>query len=125
MVQLLVGFHLLIIALTALLIIIYFIGSVREAPLAQHPWMWRSTLLAHLLLLLSGIGLCLATSTYPFTSAHWLTEKLLGIVIYLFLIWFALKLGRNLALRWFAFVGALGWGYFLIELTILKTPRFM
>ncbi|MNE84484.1 hypothetical protein D3C80_1813970 [compost metagenome] len=57
----------------------------------------------------------------PFNNATpWLSEKLTAILVVAFLGLMALRLARSNAIRWFAFLGVLGWVYFIAKLAVQK-----
>ncbi|MDY6942767.1 MAG: SirB2 family protein [Pseudomonadota bacterium] len=58
------------------------------------------------ILLVSAIGLLFQIGQYPFVN-HWLTAKVLGLVVYIVLGTIALKRGKTLTVRLAAFAGAL------------------
>jgi len=77
-------------------------------------------------LFLSGVYLIVLTHFIPFTpAAPWLTQKLMCVVVYIVLGFFALKLGKNKWLRIFAFLGALGWLAMAGKIAVTKMPIFM
>ena len=52
----------------------------------------------------------------------WLAEKLTSILVVAFLAMMALRLARSNGIRWFAFLGALGWIFFIAKLAVQSRP---
>ncbi|KYN79995.1 hypothetical protein ATY37_09140 [Vibrio cidicii] len=118
-------FHLLTIAISALLLSVRYALMMMDSPKLQHPFLKRFPHINDSLLLLSGIGLIVVTGFIPFTPANmWLTEKISCVLAYIALGLFALKLGKNKLLRTFSFFGALGWLAMAGKLAVAKTPLF-
>jgi uncharacterized membrane protein SirB2 len=112
--------HLLLVALSLSLLVLRFILSLKGSALLQRKFLKIAPHVVDTLLLLSAVGLMITINQYPFVTP-WLTEKFIGILAYIALGVMALK-GRTLALRVFAFVGALGWLVLVVKVAITKTP---
>ncbi|MCR3985671.1 SirB2 family protein [Aeromonas caviae] len=73
------------------------------------------------LVVLSGVLLCMVLGLNPLNNAiPWLAEKLTSILVVAFLAMMALRLARSNGIRWFAFLGALGWIFFIAKLAVQK-----
>lgn len=73
------------------------------------------------LVVLSGVLLCMVLDLNPLNNGTpWLSEKLTSVLVVAFLAMMALRLARSNAIRWFAFLGALGWIFFIAKLAVLK-----
>ncbi|ASU22811.1 hypothetical protein CCZ37_09450 [Vibrio qinghaiensis] len=119
-------FHLLTIAISALLLSVRYALMMMDSKWLQHPFLKRFPHINDSLLLLSGIALIVMSGFIPFTpAAPWLTEKLTCVMAYIALGFFALKLGRSKLLRTFAFFGALGWLAMAGKIAIVKTTMFL
>ena len=71
--------------------------------------------------MLSGILLCVVLGLNPLNNGiPWLSEKLTGILVLVFLAAMALRLAKSNLVRWCSFLGALGWIYFIAKLAVLK-----
>ena len=113
--------HLTTIAISVTLLVLRFIGSMLHASVMQKRWVKIVPHINDTILLLTGVGLIAVTGFYPFTPhSAWLTEKLLGVVIYILLGFVALREGKNKAIRTFALLGALGWIWLIAQMT--KVP---
>ncbi|HDZ8881794.1 SirB2 family protein [Aeromonas dhakensis] len=113
--------HLLLIGLAVLMFILRFYwlqtGSSRAASartLKVSGWL-------NGLVVLSGVLLCMVLDLNPLNNATpWLSEKLTAILVVAFLAMMALRLARSNGIRWFAFLGALGWVFFIAKLAVYK-----
>ncbi|MGL5758764.1 SirB2 family protein [Plesiomonas sp.] len=115
--------HMTTLAISVSLLVLRFIWSFCGAQIMQQRWVKIVPHINDTVLLLSGAGLMVVTGFYPFTPhTVWMTEKLLGVVIYILLGFVALKEGKNKVIRLFALLGALGWIWLIAQLAITKTP---
>ncbi|CAB5686515.1 SirB2 family protein [Aeromonas dhakensis] len=113
--------HLLLIGLAVLMFMLRFYwlqtGSSRAASartLKMSGWL-------NGLVVLSGVLLCMVLDLNPLNNATpWLSEKLTAILVVAFLAMMALRLARSNGIRWFAFLGALGWLFFIAKLAVYK-----
>lgn len=113
--------HLLLIGLAVLMFMLRFYwlqtGSSRAASartLKMSGWL-------NGLVVLSGVLLCMVLELNPLNNATpWLSEKLTAILVVAFLAMMALRLARSNGIRWFAFLGALGWLFFIAKLAVYK-----
>ncbi|EHK5437276.1 SirB2 family protein [Aeromonas hydrophila] len=113
--------HLLLIGLAVLMFMLRFYwlhtGSSRAASartLRLSGWL-------NGLVVLSGVLLCMVLDLDPLNNATpWLSEKLTAILVVAFLAMMALRLARSNGIRWFAFLGALGWVFFIAKLAVYK-----
>ncbi|BCO12765.1 SirB2 family protein [Aeromonas hydrophila] len=113
--------HLLLIGLAVLMFMLRFYwlqtGSTRAASartLRLSGWL-------NGLVVLSGVLLCMVLDLNPLNNATpWLSEKLTAILVVAFLAMMALRLARSNGIRWFAFLGALGWVFFIAKLAVYK-----
>lgn len=73
------------------------------------------------LVVLSGVLLCMVLDLNPLNNGiPWLSEKLSAVLAVAFLGMMALRLARSNSIRWFAFLGALGWIFFIAKLAVQK-----
>lgn len=72
-------------------------------------------------LLLSGIGLALALAANPLVH-HWLTAKIVALVVYIVLGMMALRRGRTLLVRSVAFLAAIAVFGYIYAVAITKHP---
>ncbi|OOZ36196.1 SirB2 family protein [Solemya velesiana gill symbiont] len=71
---------------------------INNSRLAKKRWVRNISVFNDTLLLIAGITLAILISQYPF-QAHWLTAKLAGLLVYIFLGSIALTYGRYKSLR--------------------------
>ncbi|MBP0602301.1 SirB2 family protein [Aeromonas sanarellii] len=112
--------HLALIAGAVLMFILRFYGSQTGSALAGARTLRVSGWLNGLVVL-SGVLLCMVLDLNPLNNAiPWLSEKLAAVLVVMFLALMALRLARSNGIRWFAFLGALGWIFFIAKLAVQK-----
>lgn len=111
--------HLTAIAVSVILFILRFYWLNRDADKLQKKWVKVLPHIIDTVLLLSAITLCIIIQQYPFVNG-WLTDKVLGLVLYIVLGLVALKLGKTMPIRWLAFVGALAVIAYMGKVAVLK-----
>lgn len=117
-------FHLLTVAITAMMFVLRFYWFQARSPMLQRRWVRIVPHLNDTLLLLSGALLVAVTHFYPFTpQGNWLTEKLFGVIIYIVLGFIALgRRPRAQKIRWIAFIVALIALVVIVKLATTKMP---
>lgn len=113
--------HLTAIALSLLLFLLRFMWTVRGSHMLEKKWVKVLPHIVDSFLLLSAATLCILLSQYPFVTP-WVTEKLLGLLMYLFMVILALKLAKTGFMRAVGLVGALSWLAFTALVAISKQP---
>ncbi|GAA5186066.1 SirB2 family protein [Ferrimonas gelatinilytica] len=116
--------HLTLIGLSVGLFVLRFIWSMMGSGLMQRKWVKIVPHVLDTLLLLSGIALIMVAGWMPLRDA-WLTEKLLAMVAYIFLGVLTFKLQRGRVFKVVAFLGALGWVYYMAVLAVTKSPMLL
>ncbi|WP_117233519.1 SirB2 family protein [Vibrio maerlii] len=102
--------HFLFIALSVALFTLRFIFVLRSSPLLENKFIKVAPHAVDTVLFLTGIGLIMVTGFMPFTdAAPWMTTKLTGVLAYIALGFYTLKIARNNWARIFGFLGSLGW----------------
>ncbi|WP_205955413.1 SirB2 family protein [Pantoea stewartii] len=121
---LLKNLHLLTVAITVSLFLLRFYWQRVGAAILRRRWVRILPHVNDTLLLLSGAALVMLTHFYPFSpQGSWLTEKLLGVIIYIALGSVALsRRPRSDRTRWMAFVVALIALVTIIKLALSKMP---
>lgn len=116
--------HLLTVAVTISLFLLRFYWQRTGSAMLQRRWMRILPHINDTLLLLSGASLVMITHFYPFSpQGSWLTEKLLGVIIYIALGSVALsRRPRSDRTRWIAFIVALIALVTIIKLALSKMP---
>lgn len=113
--------HLTAVAISISLFILRFIWSVRQSDMMQKKWVKIVPHVVDTFLLISALTLCVLIVQYPFVNA-WLTEKVLGVVCYILMGFWALKKARTSAMKWMGFAGALAWLVFTAKVALIKQP---
>ncbi|MDJ0041908.1 SirB2 family protein [Pantoea allii] len=116
--------HLLTVAVTISLFLLRFYWQRVGSAMLQQRWVRILPHINDTLLLLSGASLVMITHFYPFSpQGSWLTEKLLGVIIYIALGSVALsRRPRSGRTRWIAFIVALIALVTIIKLALSKMP---
>lgn len=79
-------FHLLTVAISITLLVLRFLWQWRNSAIMNRRWVKIAPHLNDRLLFVSGIALVASCGFYPVLSTDtWLTEKLFGVIIYIFL----------------------------------------
>ena len=123
--SLLLGVHLISIALSVGLLTLRFWWRYTQARLASARWTRIAPPVIDTVLLLSGVALIAKTHILPFTEqGTWLTEKLFGVIIYIVLGFIALdyRRARSQQARLIAFPLALVVLYIIIKLATTRIP---
>lgn len=113
--------HLTAIALSVVLFLWRFVLNAMQSPMLQKKWLKIIPHIVDTLLLLSAATLCVMLKQYPLVDA-WVTEKLLALVMYIFMVTLALKLGRSGFMRGIGLVGALSWIAYAGMVAVSKQP---
>lgn len=113
--------HLTCIALSVLLFVLRFIWTMTQSSMLQKKWVKITPHIVDTFLLLSAATLCVLISQYPFVTP-WVTEKLVGLFMYVFMVALALKMARTHFMRVVGFIGALSWIAFTALVAISKQP---
>ena len=113
--------HLTAVALSLTLFVLRFFWTVRGSQMMSKKWVKIVPHVIDTVLLLSALTLCVLISQYPFVNA-WLTEKVLGVVLYILMGFWTLKWARTTPLKALGFVGALAWLVFVAKVAVFKQP---
>ncbi len=97
--------HMTAIAVSFLLLVLRFIWVMSNSGMMSKKWVKVVPHVIDTVLLASAITLCILLAQYPLYNG-WLTEKVIGLIAYILLGLFALKLGKNKVIKSVAFVGA-------------------
>lgn len=94
--------HLTAIAISVALLLVRFFWTVTESQMLTRKWVKVVPHVVDTVLLASALTLCVMIAQYPFVDG-WVTEKVFGVVAYIFLGLIALKkaktnLGRGTAM---------------------------
>lgn len=98
--------HLTAIALSVILLLIRFYWSVTHSQMLNKKWVRIVPHVIDTVLLASALTLCVIIAQYPFVHG-WVTEKVIGVVLYIFLGLVALKKAKTIPIKSLAMVGAI------------------
>ena len=113
--------HLTVIAISVILFLLRFIWTLMQSEMLQKKWVKVVPHIVDTLLLLSAGTLCVLLSQYPFVDG-WVTEKLLGLLMYMFMVALALKIAKTGFMRGVGLVGAVSWLAFTAIVAVSKQP---
>lgn len=116
--------HILTVAITIALFLLRFVWQRTGSAMLNRRWVRIAPHINDTVLLLTGVLLVVITHFYPFSvQGSWLTEKLLGVIIYIALGSVALsRRPRSDRTRWIAFAIALLALVVAIKLAVTKMP---
>lgn len=116
--------HILTVAITIVLFLLRFAWQRTGSAMLNRRWVRIVPHINDTVLLLTGVLLMVITHFYPFSpQGSWLTEKLLGVIIYIALGFVALsRRPRSDRARWIAFAIALLALIIAIKLAVTKMP---
>jgi len=116
--------HLITVAFTLSFFLLRFYWVIAGSAMLHRRWVRSVPHINDSVLLLSGVLLVVITHFYPFSvQGSWLTEKLLGVIIYIALGSMALsRRPRKMGTRWIATLTALIIALIVIKLAITKMP---
>jgi uncharacterized membrane protein SirB2 len=113
--------HLTTIVFSVVLFLLRFALNTIQSPMLQKKWLKILPHIVDSLLLVSAATLCVVLKQYPFVDA-WVSEKLLALVMYIFMVTLALKLGRTSFMRGIGLVGAVSWIAYAGMVAVSKQP---
>jgi len=115
--------HLTAIALSFALFAIRYFLLMRSSKLQHKKWLKITPHIVDTVLIISIVLLCVELSLYPFVN-EWATSKLIGLVLYMLSVAFALKWARNNAMRLVGFAGAVAWLTITASIAVSKNTLF-
>lgn len=113
--------HLLCAALSIVGFIVRGALRIADSAVLQKKWIRIAPHIIDTLLLLSAIGLMFSIQQYPFVNS-WLTAKLLGLIVYIFLGVVTLRIAKSQPMRIIAYVLAIATFSYVGSVAISKTP---
>lgn len=116
--------HLTAIAISLSLFILRFIWTLRASPIMQQRWVKILPHAVDTILLASAVTLCFLISQYPFADA-WLTQKLIFVILYIFMGLLTLKWARSAGMRWTGFIAAIACIVLSAKVAVLKQGLFL
>lgn len=113
--------HLLSVLLSLSLFALRGVWMLLDSHWLQKRWIQRTTYVIDTCLLASALTLCVLIQQYPFVD-HWLTAKVLALMLYIFLGVIALKRGKTKPQRSLALLAALGCVAYIIGTALSHHP---
>jgi uncharacterized membrane protein SirB2 len=97
------------------------IWMLRQSPRLRALWVRILPHLIDTLLLVSAIALVVMSRQYP-VQQHWLTAKVVALLLYIGLGMVALKRGRTRTVRTLAWLAALGVFVYIVSVAVSRNP---
>lgn len=113
--------HLLFVALSIISFIIRGALAIKGSSILQQKWIRIAPHIIDTLLLLSAIGLAISIQQYPFVNG-WLTAKLLGLIVYIFLGVYTLRIAKTQPARIAGYLLAIATFLYIASVAVTKTP---
>ncbi|WP_298439937.1 SirB2 family protein [uncultured Ferrimonas sp.] len=113
--------HFTVIGASVALFVLRFIWVMKGSAMMEQKWVKFVPHIVDTVLILSGVALMMNTGFSP-SNSPWLFEKMVALVAYIVLGVFTLKLERGKLFRTFAFLGAMGWLFYMAKLAQTKMP---
>lgn len=111
--------HLTLIAVSVLFFITRYVWVMTNSGMMQKKWVKIAPHVIDSMLLVSALVLCVIISQYPFMTG-WLTEKFIGLVLYIGFGLLALKLGKDKKVKTVGFIFAVATIAFMGKLAVTK-----
>ncbi|WP_371372712.1 SirB2 family protein [Thalassotalea aquiviva] len=112
--------HMLLALLSVSLFILRFILQLKGSGILQKKWIKVTPHVIDTFLLTAGVVLIVQYQLYP-TNVMWMAEKLVAVLAYIVCGFYTLKLARTNFLRWFGFIGAMGWVLLVVRIATSKS----
>ena len=113
--------HMTAVALSVFLFIIRFYWSLADSSMMQKKWVKITPHIVDTLLLATAIALCVLITQYPFVN-DWLTQKVIGVVLYILAGLWVLKWAKSNLEKWLGFVGAIAIIGLVAKMAVSKQP---
>lgn len=113
--------HLTAVFFSISLFVIRFFWLMRSSALMDKRWVKVFPHVIDTLLLISALSLCFMIQQYPVVN-HWLSEKIVFVVLYIVLGMVALNNKHSKKMQWIAFVGAISCVLSIANIALFKQP---
>ena len=100
------------------------VWMLRESPLLHRRWVKIAPHIVDTVLLVSAIVMAVQIAQYPFVNG-WLTAKVIGLLLYIFLGTLALKRGKTKSVKTLAFFSAIIVFVYIVLVAITKNPLLL
>ncbi|MFT5879650.1 MAG: putative membrane protein SirB2 [Moritella sp.] len=109
--------HIVTLALSVGMYAINFGFMVKQSPYQDHAGVIKFSRVLDMLAIMMIALVCIVSGKAPFDDTV-MTEKLLATLTYAFMVYMALKQGKNIFFRSFAFAGSIGWLFYVYSLAV-------
>ena len=113
--------HLLCAAISIIGFIVRGALRIQGSNILQKKWIRIAPHVVDTFLLLSAIGLMFSIQQYPFVNG-WLTAKLLGLIVYIFLGVVTMRIAKSQPTRIISYLLAIAIFFYIGSVAITKTP---
>jgi len=113
--------HMLCAAISIIGFIIRGALRIQGSNILQKKWIRIAPHIIDTVLLLSAIGLMISIQQYPFVNG-WLTAKLIGLIVYIFLGVVTLRIAKSQRVRILSYLLAIATFFYIGSVAITKTP---
>ncbi|MFT2090645.1 SirB2 family protein [Paraglaciecola sp. 2405UD69-4] len=113
--------HMSAVSLSVLLFLFRFILTLMKSDKLQQKWLKILPHIVDTVLIVAAITLCILIKQYPIVDA-WVTEKLMALIMYVFMVALALKSQQTWLMRGVGLVGALSWVAYAGFVAVTKQP---
>lgn len=111
------GLHIGTLVLSISMHIINFALMATKSPYFENDKIEKASRILDMLAIMMIALICMTTGLAPFDDAV-MTEKLIATGTYAFMVFMAVKQGKNMFFRSFAFAGSLGWLFYIYTLSV-------
>ena len=94
---------------------------IKGSSILQKKWIRIAPHIVDTFLLLSAIGLMITIQQYPFVNG-WLTAKLLGLIVYIFLGVVTMRIAKSQPVRVASYLLAITTFFYIGSVAVTKTP---
>ena len=109
--------HIVTLALSVGMYVINFGLMVKQSPYQDHAGIIKFSRVLDMLAIMMIALVCIVSGKAPFDDAV-MTEKMIATLTYAFMVFMALKQGKNIFFRSFAFAGSIGWLFYVYSLAV-------
>lgn len=109
--------HIITLILSVGMYVINFGLMAKKSPYQDNAGIIKLTRVLNMLAVMMIALVCMVSGRAPFDDPV-MTEKMLATFAYVFMVFMALKQGKNIFFRSFAFVGSIGWLFYVYSLAV-------
>ncbi|MEM0911009.1 MAG: SirB2 family protein [Pseudomonadota bacterium] len=113
--------HLTAVSFSFVVFLIAFAAAILQSPLAEKKWLKILPHVLYTVILITAISLWLSVNAYAF---DWLASKLLGFILYVLSISYAIKWAKNNRMRYIGLASAFAWLLLTASIAFSKNALF-